>query len=81
MDGLLLISKQNSNLQRFAERNVLCRFCGGECLSIQEVIECTEMNYTKPQPDAKNGIRTKITEQKQQEVYETELITQQCQPV
>ena len=63
------------------ERNVLCRFCGVECVSIQEVIERTEMSYTKPEPNAKNGIRTAVAEQKQQEVYETERITQQCQPV
>ena len=62
-------------------RNVLCRFCGGECVSIQEVIERTEISYTKPEPNAKNGIRTEIAEQKQQEVYKTERITQQCQPV
>ena len=79
MDGLLLISRQNPNLQ--FELNVLCRFCGGECVSIQEVIERTEMSYTRPEPNAKNGIRTEIAEQKQQEVYETERITQQCQPV
>ena len=37
--------------------------------------------YTKPEPNAKNGIRTEIAEQKQQEVYERERITQQCQLV
>ena len=80
MDGLLLIIRQNQNLQ--FERNVLCRYCGGECVSIQEVgIERTEMSYTKPEPNAKNGIRTEIAEQKHQEVYETERITQQCQPL
>ena len=69
MDGLLLIDK------------IQCRFCRGKCVSIQEVIEHTAMSYTKPEPNAKNGIRTAVAEQKQQEVYETERITQQCQPV
>ena len=69
-----VVDRQNPNLQ--FERNVLCRFCGGECVSIQEVIECTEMSYIKPGPNAKNGIRMAVAEQKQQEVYETECITQ-----
>ena len=77
--GWTIVDRQNPNLQ--FERNVLCRFCGGECVSIQEVIERTENSYTKPEQNAKNGIRTEIAEQKQQEVYETERITQQCQPV
>ena len=46
-----------------------------ECASIQEVIERTEMSYTKPEPNTKNGIRTEIAEQKQQEVYETAMST------
>ena len=50
---------------------------GGECVSIQEVIERTEMSHTKPEPIATKGIRTAVAEQKQQEVYETERITQQ----
>ena len=77
--GWTVVDRQNPNLQ--FERNVLCRFYGGECVSIQEVIERTEMSHTKPEPNAKNGIRTAVAEQKQQEVYETECITQQCQPV
>ena len=77
--GWTVVGRQNPNLQ--FERNVLCRFCGGKCVSIQEVIERTEMSYTKPEPNAKNGIRTAIAEQKQQEVYETKRRTQQCQPV
>ena len=77
--GWTVVDRQNPNLQ--FERNVLCRFCGGECVSIQEVIESTEISYTKPEPNSKNGIRTAVAEQKQQEVYEKERITQQCQPV
>ena len=77
--GWTVVDRQNPNLQ--FERTVLCRFCEGKCVSIQEVIECTEMSYSKPEPNAKNGIRTAVAEQKQQEVYETERITQQCQPV
>ena len=67
--GWTVVDRQNPNLQ--FERNVLCRLCGGECVSIQEVIECTEMSYTKPEPNGKNGIRMAVAEQKQQEVYET----------
>ena len=74
--GWPVVDRQNPNLQ--FERNVLCRFCAGKCVSIQEVIERTEMSYTKPEPNAKNGIRTAVAEQKQQEVYEAERITQQC---
>ena len=77
--GWTVVDRQNPNLQ--FERSVLCRFCGGECVSIQEVIERTEMSCTKPEPNAKNGIRTAVAEQKQHELYETERITQQCQPV
>ena len=54
--GWTVVDRQNPNL--LFERNVLGRFCGGECVSIQEVIERT-------------GIRTPVAEQKQQEVYET----------
>ena len=35
--GWTVVDRQNPNLQ--FKRNVLCRFCGGEC-----VIECTEMS-------------------------------------
>ena len=73
--GWTVVDRQNPNLQ--FERNVLCRFCGEECVSIQEVIERTEISYTKSEPNAKNGIRTAVAEQKQQEVFETEHITQQ----
>ena len=34
------------------------------------------MSHTKPEPNATNGIRTAVAEHKQQEVYETERITQ-----
>ena len=54
--GWTVVDRENPNL--LFERNVLGRFCGGECVSIQEVIERT-------------GIRTPVAEQKQQEVYET----------
>ena len=54
--GWTVVDRQNPNL--LFERNVLGRFCGGECVSIQEVIERT-------------GIRTPVAEKKQQEVYET----------
>ena len=56
--GWTVVDRRNPNLQ--FERNVLCRFCGGECLSIQEVIERTEMSYTKPETNAKNGIRAAV---------------------
>ena len=79
--GLLLIDKIQISSSKgmyyvdFAEGNVSLK-----CVSIQEVIERTEMSYTKPEPNATNGIRTTVAEQKQQ-VYEKERITQQCQPV
>ena len=33
------------------------------------VTERTEMSHTKPEPNATNGIRTTVAEQRQQEVY------------
>ena len=68
--GWTVVDRQNPNLQ--FERNVLSQFCGGKCVSIQEVIERTEMSYTKPEPNSKNGIRTAVAD--------TERKTQ-CQPV
>ena len=70
-----IVDRQNLNLQ--LERNALCLFCQRESVGIQEVIERTQMSHTKPEQNATKGIRTTVTEQKQQEVYKTERITQE----
>ena len=81
--GWTIVDRQNPNLRAKSPVRKECTMSilRRECVSIQEVIERTEISYTKPEPNAKNGIRTEIAEQKQQEVYETERITHQCQPV
>ena len=46
----------------------------GKIAGIQEVIARTEISHTKPELNATKCIRATVTEQKQQEVCETERI-------
>ena len=56
-DSVWTVVDRQKNLNLQFERNSQCRFCGGESVSIQEVIERAEISHTKPEPNATKCIR------------------------